>query len=459
MKRHLFLTVVLFSTSILVFGQSDPVKPDVATEVKTDVKTDAKSDELTAQIIFEEANGYLGKRYQEFNKKNLTYDPKVEAQVKKEQRDLALKNAAILENRGLKGDDQYYLGLLYHIATNGDEALSAMQRYIGDHPEGQKAQSARNVVVLYSVRKDKVADAVAAVDAYARHQPQNSEDRYRMEFVIADAFLRAKDYKQTAIHAEQMLVEARTFATKHKSEVSKRDDMLMKSTWLLADAYANSNRKELAVRALEGLRRMSMSLPSGNIYKMATVRLASLSPSTNLQKISDEMASAAFEAPPELAVTQWIDQSPVKISDLKGQVVLLDFWAPWCGPCRFTFPKLTLWHQAYKDKGLVILGVTKYFGYGDEGGLSKAEELVYLREFKKRNRLPYGFLVADSDKNNFSYGVFSIPMSFLIDRRGVVRFISAGANPDEIALLGKMIKKLVDEPAEAKTETGQIDRK
>src|SRR5215204_6554766 len=314
MKRHLFLTVVLFSTSILVFGQSDPVKPDVATEVKTDVKTDAKSDELTAQIIFEEANGYLGKRYQEFNKKNLTYDPKVEAQVKKEQRDLALKNAAILENRGLKGDDQYYLGLLYHIATNGDEALSAMQRYIGDHPEGQKAQSARNVVVLYSVRKDKVADAVAAVDAYARHQPQNSEDRYRMEFVIADAFLRAKDYKQTAIHAEQMLVEARTFATKHKSEVSKRDDMLMKSTWLLADAYANSNRKELAVRALEGLRRMSMSLPSGNIYKMATVRLASLSPSTNLQKISDEMASAAFEAPPELAVTQWIDQSPVKIS-------------------------------------------------------------------------------------------------------------------------------------------------
>ena len=45
-------------------------------------------------------------------------------------------------------------------------------------------------------------------------------------------------------------------------------------------------------------------------------------------------------------------------------------------------------------------------------------------------------------------------MSFLIDRRGVVRFISAGANPDEIAELGKMIKKLIEEPVEAKTESG-----
>ena len=459
MKRLPFLLLVFISTSLFVFGQSDPVKPDVATDVKTEAKTDSKTGERTAQAIFEEANGYLGKRYQEFNKQNLAYDPKVEAQVKKEQHDLALKNAAILVSRGLKGDDQYYLGLLYHIATNGDEALAAMQGFIAAHPDCEKAQSARNVVVLYSVRKDKIADAVAAVEAYAKHEPQNSEDRYRMEFIIADAFLRAKDYKQTAIHAEQMLVEAKTFATKHKSEVSKRDDMLMKSTLVLADAYANSNRKEQAVRVLEDLRRISMSLPSGNIYKVATSRLFSMSPSTNLQKISDEMASAPFEAPPELAVHQWIDQSPVKISELKGQVVLLDFWAPWCGPCRFTFPKLTLWHQAYKDKGLVILGVTKYFGHDDEGALTKPEELVYLRDFKKRNRLPYGFLVADSDKNNFSYGVFSIPMSFLIDRRGVVRFISAGANPDEIALLGKMLKKLIDEPAEAKTDSGQTVRK
>jgi uncharacterized protein YdbL (DUF1318 family) len=77
---------------------------------------DNKGDARPAREIFEEANGYLGRRYQEFNKQKLNYDPKVEAQVKKEQHDLAQKNAAILESRKLSGDDRYYMGLLYHLA-------------------------------------------------------------------------------------------------------------------------------------------------------------------------------------------------------------------------------------------------------------------------------------------------------------------------------------------------------
>jgi thiol-disulfide isomerase/thioredoxin len=148
---------------------------------------------------------------------------------------------------------------------------------------------------------------------------------------------------------------------------------------------------------------------------------------------------------PELIGKEWIEQQPVKLKDLRGKVVLLDFWAPWCGPCRYTLPNFARWQNTFKSKGLVILGLTQYYGHGGGRQLTESEELVYLREFKKRNALPYGFLVADSDMNDFNYGVFSIPTSFLIDRKGVVRYISVGASEEEVANLGEMVRTLLDE--------------
>jgi hypothetical protein len=220
-NQILFIVALILCTCVLGRSQSLDAKA-----------ADKGPDSRSAREIFEDANGYLGRRYQEFNKKNQPYDPKLEAQVKKEQHDLALKNAAILESRKLHGDDRYFLGLLYHLAADGDNALKTMAQFVKEQPDGEKAQTARNVVVLYSVKKDKVADALAAIDDYAKHQPQSPEDRYRMEFLIADAFLRAKDFSQMATHSEQMMLAAKKFATEHKSEVAKRDDMFLKSAMM-----------------------------------------------------------------------------------------------------------------------------------------------------------------------------------------------------------------------------------
>jgi len=429
---RLFLLLLLLPASLMA---------QQALDAKLDEP--AKPDARTAQALYEDANGYLGRRYQEFNQKKLPYDPKLEAQTKKEQQELAVKNAGILKARSsLSNDDLYYLGMLHHLAGDGDAALTTMRLMLKSDPDGAPAQSARNVVVLYAVKKGLVDEANAAVEAYARHQPQNSDDRYRMELLITDAYLRAKDYPSMAAHAQQMLAASKEFSKTNKNEVFRRDDMLLKSGFLLADAQVRTNQKAKAIETLEDLRRLSIELPSGNLYKLVTFRLFTLDPSFEITEIFDEGLKAS---PPEIIGSQWIDQSPVKLSDLRGKIVLLDFWAHWCGPCQVTLPQLSRWHQKYKEKGLVILGLTKYYGHGGQQRMTPGEELIYLRDFKKRNRLPYGIVVGEKDVNELNYGVNSIPMSFLIDRKGVLRYISPGASEDEIESLGRMIQKLVDE--------------
>src|SRR6266550_3120390 len=126
----------------------------------------AVPDTRPANVLFAEADKYLEKKYADFNKQKLAYDSNLETKTRQEQKDLAAKYAEIVHSRSsLSKMDQFYLGMLYHLAGNGDGALEAMGHYLGGEASGQNAQLARAVVVLYSTRKGLIPEAERAVAA------------------------------------------------------------------------------------------------------------------------------------------------------------------------------------------------------------------------------------------------------------------------------------------------------
>jgi thiol-disulfide isomerase/thioredoxin len=102
------------------------------------------------------------------------------------------------------------------------------------------------------------------------------------------------------------------------------------------------------------------------------------------------------------------------IPDTSGKVVLVDFWASWCGPCKLSFPTLKQLHEKYADKGLVIIGI----GVDD-----KAEE---YKKFISKMGVSFPIFHDATHTVADKFAPPSMPTSYIIDRKGVVRYIHIG---------------------------------
>jgi thiol-disulfide isomerase/thioredoxin len=123
---------------------------------------------------------------------------------------------------------------------------------------------------------------------------------------------------------------------------------------------------------------------------------------------------------------------PPSIDALRGRVVLLDFWATWCGPCRIVLPKLGALQARYGAQGLSVLGVS-------------TEDPEEVASFTQQMAVHYAIASDKHAETTRSYGVMSLPTVVLIDRRGIVRDVAIGYDPGEDARLDASVRSLLAE--------------
>ncbi|MFC1995688.1 peroxiredoxin family protein [Chloroflexota bacterium] len=109
-----------------------------------------------------------------------------------------------------------------------------------------------------------------------------------------------------------------------------------------------------------------------------------------------------------------LEGNRLRLSDLRGKVVFVNFWATWCPPCRVEMPEMEMVYQEYKDKDVVVLGVD----------ILQPEDEV--RQFVQEGGYSWTFVIDTTGEVAESYNIQTMPTSFFIDREGIIRAVNIG---------------------------------
>lgn len=147
--------------------------------------------------------------------------------------------------------------------------------------------------------------------------------------------------------------------------------------------------------------------------------------------------NAAMQTPgegkmaPDFALTS-TDGKTIKLSDFRGKVVVVDFWATWCPPCKAEIPDFIKLYSQYKDDGFQMLGISL-----DQGGLSD------VKPFMKDYGINYPIVMGDNQVVAAYGGIRGIPTTFVIDKEGKIKASFEGYRPASV--FEKLIQQLTSE--------------
>ena len=144
------------------------------------------------------------------------------------------------------------------------------------------------------------------------------------------------------------------------------------------------------------------------------------------------LADAAKKPAPNFTLKS-LSGKNMKLSEMSGNVVLINFWASWCGPCREEMPYLNALHKKYKSLGFTVLGV------------NVEEQSSNAKGFLSNTPVDFPILLDNKNKVSKMYNVIAMPTTVVVDRDGNMRYLHKGYKPGDEKKYVKMVKKLIRE--------------
>ncbi|MFC1641136.1 redoxin domain-containing protein [Myxococcota bacterium] len=174
--------------------------------------------------------------------------------------------------------------------------------------------------------------------------------------------------------------------------------------------------------------RLGLVLGRAGTQRLLAVRLAAIPTPTELMRL----LYVGAPAPPLRDLTATQGTPALTLSGWRGQVVVVEFWSPWCNVCRILVPVLNGWHKRYEPRGVRFVAITT------EPPDSAAEAAVGLG-------MDYAVASDESERTSRAYRAMALPSLFVIDQKGTVRDVMVGLSAPKLREMGALIEQLLND--------------
>lgn len=259
--------------------------------------------------------------------------------------------------------------------------MKAVMKFVEENPESDDLEDAYALVFKMAINLNEVGTVVPLAKKYLEGDGNIAEAK-------ANAIL-----IYDLMNKGELEAAADRFATMIQFGARRDPNTVGSCGFYLADDAQLANKPEIAKEVLKAMVERLPLLPSFNAVCQQKIKKLDL----------------VNNPAPELTVTD-LEESPVKVSDYEGKVLLIDFWGTFCQPCIKEFPGIVELYEKYHEQGLEVVGIS----------LDDSQDSVEV--FQEEHRLPWRLSLGVTDENATldRYFVTSIPATYLVGRDGKV---------------------------------------